>query len=123
MRRRVALAITVLVALFLAPVVPVRADLPVPVVLIPGWHGDPAAFDRMVPALEAAGLSVLDFDPSRPGAQALAYAPTTAGQHIPDVAVAVVAPAIDGRWRGPATHAAPRSTSSGTRWAASLPGT
>lgn len=95
MRRRVALAITVLVALFLAPVGPVRADLPVPVVLIPGWHGDPAAFDRMVPALEAAGLAVLDFDPSRPGAQALAYAPMADGQHIPDLAVAVVAPAVE----------------------------
>jgi triacylglycerol lipase len=95
MRRRVALAITVLTALFLAPVVPVRADLPVPVVLIPGWHGDPAAFDRMIPALEAAGLSVLDFDPSRPGAQAMAYAPAAAGQHIPDVAVGVVGPAVE----------------------------
>jgi hypothetical protein len=95
MRRRVTLAITVLTALLLAPVVPVRAGLPVPVVLIPGWHGDPAAFDRMIPALEAAGLSVLDFDPSRPGAQAMAYAPTANGQHIPDVAVGVVAPAID----------------------------
>ena len=95
MRRRVALAMAVLAVLFLAPVVSARAGLPVPVVLIPGWHGDPAAFNRMIPALEAAGLSVLDFDPARPGAQALAYAPSADGQHIPDVAAGVVAPAID----------------------------
>ena len=49
----------------------------------------------MVPALEAAGLVVLDFDPSRPGAQALTYAPTADGQHIPEVAARVVAPAMD----------------------------
>jgi len=72
-----------------------RAELPVPVVLIPGWHGEPAAFNRMILTLEAAGLTVLDFDPSRPGAQALAYAPTADGQHIPEVAARVVAPAVD----------------------------
>lgn len=95
MRRRVALATAVLMALFLAPATSVRADLPVPVVLIPGWHGDPASFDRMIPALQGAGLSVLDFDPARPGPQAMAYAPTADGQHIPDVAAKVVRPAIE----------------------------
>jgi alpha/beta hydrolase family protein len=95
MRRRLALAMVVLAVVLVAPGGPARAELPVPVVLIPGWHGEPAAFDRMVPALEAAGLTVLDFDPSRPGSQALAYAPTADGQHIPDVAARVVKPAVD----------------------------
>src|SRR5687767_7123825 len=95
MRRRVALAMAVLTALVLAPAVSVHADLPVPVVLIPGWHGDPASFDQMIPALQRAGLSVLDFDPARPGPQAMAYAPTADGQHIPDVATEVVRPAIE----------------------------
>ena len=95
MRRRLALALTILTAIFLAPAAPVRADLPAPVVLVPGWHGDPASFDQMIPALQAAGLTVLDFDPGRPGAQALAYAPTADGQHIPEVATDVVGPAIE----------------------------
>lgn len=90
--RRFVLALVVLAALLPAAA---NAELPVPVVLIPGWHGEPAAFDRMIPALEAAGLTVLDFDPSRPGSQALAYAPTADGQHIPDVSARVVAPAVD----------------------------
>jgi pimeloyl-ACP methyl ester carboxylesterase len=72
-----------------------RAAPPVPVVLIPGWHGDAASFDRMIPALQAAGLTVLDFDPARPGPQALSYAPTADGQHIPDLAGAVVEKAIE----------------------------
>jgi triacylglycerol lipase len=93
MRRRLAFALTVLTAVLLAP--SVRADLPVPVVLIPGWHGNAASFDQMIPALQSAGLTVLDFDPDLPGPQALAYAPTADGQHIPDVATTVVQPAID----------------------------
>jgi len=95
MRRRVALALAVLTALVFAPNASVRAEPPVPVVLIPGWHGDPASFDRMIPALQRAGLSVLDFDPARPGPQAMAYAPAGDGQHIPDVATRVVRPAIE----------------------------
>ena len=94
-RRRLALAVVVLTVVLVAPGWPARAELPVPVVLIPGWHGEPGAFDRMIPALEAAGRVVLDFDPSRPGAQALAYAPTADGQHIPDIAAGVVRPAIE----------------------------
>ena len=93
MRRRLALAIVVLTVMAVAPAA--RAQLPVPVVLIPGWHGDAAAFDRMIPVLEAAGRAVLDFDASRPGRQALAYGPTADGQHIPDVAVRVVQPAVE----------------------------
>lgn len=95
MQRRLALALVVLAALLIAPGGAARADPPVPVVLIPGWHGDPASFDRMIPALEAAGLTVLDFDAGRPGPQALAYAPSAGGQHIPDVAASVVRPAMD----------------------------
>ena len=96
--RRCGLALVVLAALLPLGVVSgvsARADLPVPVVLIPGWHGEPDSFDAMVPALEAAGLTVLDFDGARPGRQALAYAPTADGQHIPDVAADVVEPAIE----------------------------
>ena len=95
MRQRLALAVVVLTVVLVAPGGAARAAGPVPVVLIPGWHGEPAAFDRMIPALEAAGLTVLDFDPSRPGRQAMAYAPTGDGQHIPDLAAQVVRPAID----------------------------
>ena len=91
--RRLLLVLVVLATFLVAPVA--RAEPAVPVVLIPGWHGDPKAFERMIPALEAAGLTVLDFDPGRAGAQALAYAPTADGQHIPDVAVGVVAPTIE----------------------------
>jgi pimeloyl-ACP methyl ester carboxylesterase len=90
--RRSVLALLVLVALLPGAA---RAERSVPVVLIPGWHGDPASFDRMIPALEAAGLTVLDFDPARAGAQALAYAPSGDRQHITEVATTVVRPAID----------------------------
>ncbi len=90
--RRFVLPLLVLAALLPAAA---RAERPVPVVLIPGWHGDPASFDRMIPALEGAGLTVLDFDPGRAGAQALAYAPSADGQHIPEVAATVVRPSID----------------------------
>jgi len=90
--RRFLLALLVLAALLPGAV---RADPPVPVVLIPGWRGDGGGFDRMIPALQAAGLTVLDFDPARPGTQALSYAPSADGQHISDVAAEVVRPAID----------------------------
>jgi hypothetical protein len=93
--RRFWLALVVLSTLLIAPSGTARAAPAVPVVLIPGWRGDAASFDRMVPALEAAGLAVLDFDPTRPGAQALTYGPTGEGQHIPDVAVGVVGPAVE----------------------------
>ena len=92
MRRFLLASVLVLAALLPAAA---RAEPPVPVVLIPGWHGAPGSFDRMIPALEGAGLTVLDFDPGRAGAQALAYAPSADGQHIPDVATTVVRPAID----------------------------
>jgi hypothetical protein len=41
--RRFVFVLVVLAALLPAVA---RAELPVPVVLIPGWHGEPAAFDR-----------------------------------------------------------------------------
>ncbi|HET9772633.1 MAG TPA: alpha/beta fold hydrolase [Acidimicrobiia bacterium] len=92
--RRILLGMALVAAALVAPM-GVRADPGVPVVLIPGWHGDPASFDRLIPALRAAGIEVLDFDPARPGPQALSYAPTGDGQHIPDVAARVVAPAVE----------------------------
>jgi hypothetical protein len=92
--RRIVLVMALAAASLAAPV-GAKADPAVPVVLIPGWHGDAASFDRMIPALQAAGLAVLDFDPGRPGAQALSYAPAADGQHIPDVAARVVQPAIE----------------------------
>jgi triacylglycerol lipase len=85
MRRRLALALTILTAAFVAPGVAARADPPVPVVLLPGWHGDPGSFDAMVPALERAGLRAV----------AVGYSPSADGQHIPEVASAVVGPAIE----------------------------
>jgi pimeloyl-ACP methyl ester carboxylesterase len=93
--RAVGAVLVSLATLFVVPGVAARAAPPPPVVLIPGWHGDASSFDRMIPALEAAGMTVLDFDPARPGAQALAYAPTADGQHIPDVAARVVQPAVE----------------------------
>ena len=89
--------ILLVMALAAALVAPVgaKADPAVPIVLIPGWHGEAASFDRMIPALQAAGLTVLDFDAGRPGAQALSYAPAADGQHIPDLSARVVQPAIE----------------------------
>jgi hypothetical protein len=96
MRRwRALVVLAALLPVLVAPGQRARADLPVPVVLIPGWHGDPASFNWMIPALEAAGLTVLDFDAARPGRQALSYAPTAGGQHIPEVAADVVQPAVE----------------------------
>src|SRR5258708_4240864 len=78
---RVAWALAAMTALLVAPGGGGRAEPGPPGVAVPGWHGDPASFDRMIPALQAAGLTVLDFDPHRPGPQALYYAPTADGQH------------------------------------------
>jgi pimeloyl-ACP methyl ester carboxylesterase len=61
-----------------------------PIVLIPGWHGSSSTFDEMIPKLQAQGFTVLDFDPATPGVQAMGYAPTAAGQHIPYIAGKVV---------------------------------
>ena len=61
-----------------------------PIVLMPGWHGHGDDFDAMIPLLQAQGLTVLDFDPTTPGVQAMSYAPTGAGQHISYVAANIV---------------------------------
>ncbi len=65
-----------------------------PIVLIPGWHGNGDGFREMIPKLEQQGFTVLDFDQATPGTQALSYAPTGAGQHIPYVAGKIVEEAI-----------------------------
>ncbi|MGH9001618.1 MAG: esterase/lipase family protein [Acidimicrobiia bacterium] len=84
-------AVLVVVALAAALVpVPSGAETLQPVVLIPGWHGGASAFDTMIPVLAAAGIPVLDFDPARPGIQAMDYAPTGDGQHISFVAGHIV---------------------------------
>ncbi len=41
------------------------------VIMIPGWHGDGSIFKTMIPILERAGITVVDFDPNTPGTQAL----------------------------------------------------
>jgi hypothetical protein len=65
-----------------------------PIVLIPGWHGSAATFDEMIPKLQAQGLTVLDFDSTKAGVQAMGYAPTASGQHISYIAGKVVQPKI-----------------------------
>lgn len=86
--RRAVLVVLALAA-FLVPV-PSEATPAQPVVLIPGWHGGASTFDTLIPVLEGAGMTVVDFDPTRPGTQALDYAPDGDGQHIPYVAGKIV---------------------------------
>lgn len=61
-----------------------------PIVLIPGWHGNADTFREMIPALTAQGFTVLDFDSATPGIQAMGFAPTASGQHIPYIAGMIV---------------------------------
>ena len=61
-----------------------------PIVLIPGWHGAASTFDEMIPKLQAQGFTVIDFDPAKPGTQAMGYSPTATGQHISYIAGKVV---------------------------------
>jgi pimeloyl-ACP methyl ester carboxylesterase len=65
-----------------------------PVVLLHGWTGSGSGWSTMVTKLQAQGLTVLDMNPSAAGTQALSYAPTASGQHIPYVAGKIVQPAI-----------------------------
>ena len=81
--RRVLLAVALACAA-LVPVTARAADRPIPVVLLPGWHGDPHSFDRMIPTLQAAGIPAIT----------VGYAPSADGQHIPELASTVVGPAI-----------------------------
>lgn len=67
---------------------------PLPVVLIAGFMSAGDGFATLIRTLEAAGIPVLDFDPDRPGAQPFTFAPTSADQHLLDIAGAVLQPAI-----------------------------
>ena len=53
-----------------------------PVVLVHGWTGSGSSWNAMIPKLQAQGMTVLDFDSSAAGTQALSITPA-AGQHIP----------------------------------------
>lgn len=65
-----------------------------PVVEIAGLGSNGAHFGPLTSDLAAAGTPVLDFDPDAPGSQPLVYQPASSQQHIPDLAVSTVAPAI-----------------------------
>jgi hypothetical protein len=69
---------------------------PLPVVLVAGVESTGAGFGRLITALQAAGTTVLDFDPARPGPQPFTFRPTSGGQHIGDIAAAMLQPAIKG---------------------------
>lgn len=89
--RRVVLLVVALVALVAVPIGPARAhEGNYPIVLIPGWHGNASTFDEMIPKLQAQGLTVIDFDSTKAGTQAMGYAPTASGQHIPYIAGKIV---------------------------------
>ncbi|HVE93802.1 MAG TPA: hypothetical protein VNB24_02690 [Acidimicrobiales bacterium] len=90
--RRIVLLVAAVVGIAL-PAITLPADAHeanYPIVLIPGWHGDATTFDEMIPKLQAQGLTVIDFDSAKTGTQAMGYAPTASGQHIPYVAAKVV---------------------------------
>jgi hypothetical protein len=116
-RRRLALAVHVLLELSLLPVVgvivlrhlddPVSTPLPaapaagphLPVVLVAGLESEGAGFRTLTGRLRSAGVPVVDFDPRRPGTQPLTYRPDSADHHIPYLAARVVQPAIDAALR------------------------
>ncbi len=56
-----------------------------PIVLVHGWTGSGSSWNAMIPKLQAQGLTVLDFDTSKAGTQALSYSPAS-GQHISAIA-------------------------------------
>ncbi len=87
--RRLAALFSVLASVLL-PLQSQAHEASYPVVLIPGWHGDGGGFGEMIPKLTAQGFTVLDFDTTAPGIQAMSYAPTASGQHISYVAAKVV---------------------------------
>lgn len=93
--RRFLLLVALLAGLLPAMTASVKAhEANYPIVLIPGWHGNASTFDEMIPKLQAQGLTVIDFDSTKAGTQALGYAPTASGQHISYVAGKVVEEAI-----------------------------
>lgn len=66
-----------------------------PILLVHGWTSEGATFDEMIPKLKAQGLTVLDCDSVKAGTQAMSYAPTASGQHIPYIAGKIVQPKIN----------------------------
>lgn len=65
-----------------------------PVVLVAGVNSQGAGFARLAATLQAEGTPVLDFDPARPGLQPFTFAPLQEGQHVGDVASALLQPAV-----------------------------
>ena len=92
MRRPVLLlsALATLAATTLTPLVTTASahEGKYPIVLVHGWTGQGSSWNGMIPKLQAQGLTVLDFEPTVAGTQAMSYAPT-AGQHIPLLAKTV----------------------------------
>ena len=86
MRRPILLlsALATLAASALTPLVTTAAahEARYPVVLMHGWTGQGSSWNPMIPKLQAQGMTVLDFDPTVAGVQAMSYSPS-AGQHIP----------------------------------------
>jgi len=66
-----------------------------PVVELAGLHSDGAGFAPLTAALQADGVTVVDFRPDVPGVQPFTWDPPSAGMHIPQLATQVVAPAIE----------------------------
>jgi pimeloyl-ACP methyl ester carboxylesterase len=64
-----------------------------PVVEVAGLGSAGAGFAKLTAAMQARGVTVLDFDAGTPGVQPLVYRPES-GQRIPALAVDVVQPAI-----------------------------
>lgn len=85
MRVRPVLALTLLLAAVLVPLRATAGTAKYPIVLIHGWTGSGSSFNAMIPKLQAQGFTVLDFDTSTAGTQALSYTPSS-GQHIPAIA-------------------------------------
>ncbi|HUR68605.1 MAG TPA: hypothetical protein VM370_05105 [Candidatus Thermoplasmatota archaeon] len=90
MRGRLIVIALVVTSVVFLPAPADAGDGNYPIVLIPGWHGNADTFREMIPKLVAQGFTVLDFDSATPGIQAMGYAPTAAGQHIPYVAGMIV---------------------------------
>ncbi|HVM40754.1 MAG TPA: hypothetical protein VM618_08270 [Acidimicrobiia bacterium] len=96
-RRVLAASLIVATGLFIAPASPVAHahEGTYPILLVHGWTSNGATFDEMIPKLQANGLTVLDCDSSKAGTQAMSYAPTASGQHIPYIVGKIVQPKID----------------------------
>jgi hypothetical protein len=71
-----------------------RGEGTLPVVLVAGLMSRGDGFAALTAALQAEGTPVLDFDPSRPGAQPFTFVPASEDQHVRDIAVTLLQPAI-----------------------------